>query len=362
MKGSGWRDGRALLMTAMLAGMTMLAAAGSDAAEHARKLPRLAEAKMAYVDFRYSPFPYRGIIPDKNVPFLDAVDGMRRGHTSPRAQTVYWEDQTYSNRQTLIYFPAGFDIEKPAVILVFFHGNGATLPRDVVDRQQVPEQLAESGLNAVLVAPQFALDAVDSSAGNFWTPGVFARFLDEAAGKIARVYGRDDTRGKFAGMPVVILAYSGGYDPVAYALDVGGANKRIRGVLLLDALYAEEDKFAHWLARNRKSVFFFSAYTKSAAASNATLQEILSYQRVKFSTEQPARLQAGNICFFATDPELVHDDLVTHAWVDDPVRWLLARVSGYRRSGLETPHKVNPAKGIRRHYAIIECVVFGLEC
>ena len=29
--------------------------------------------------------------------------------------------------------------------------------------------------------------------------------------------------------------------------------------------------------------------------------------------------------------ELVHDDLVTHAWVDDPVRWLLARVSGYRR-------------------------------
>ena len=63
----------------------------------------------------------------------------------------------------------------------------------------------------------------------------------------------------------------------------------------------------------------------------AALQEILSYQRVRFTTDQPAKLQAGSICFFAADPELVHDDFVTHAWVDDPVTWLLARVSGYRR-------------------------------
>ena len=324
-------DGRGLLMTAIVAVMTMIGTGSGEAADHGRKLPPLAEAKMAYIDFRYSPFPYRGIIPDKEIPFLDVVDGIRRGHTSPRNQTVYWEDQTYSDRHALIYFPAGFDIAKPAVILVFFHGNGATLSRDVVARQQVPQQLAQSGLNAVLIAPQFALDAIDSSAGNFWTPGVFSHFLEEAAGKMAKVYGADDTRAVFARLPVVILAYSGGYNPAAYAVDVGGADWRIRGVLLLDALYAEEDKFAHWLARYRKSVFFFSAYTKSAADSNATLEQMLSYQRIKFTTAEPSRLQAGSICFLATDPELVHDDLVTHAWVDDPVRWLLERVSGYRR-------------------------------
>jgi hypothetical protein len=318
-------------VTAIVAGLMMIGPGGSEAADHVRSLPPLAEAKMAYVDLHYSPFPYRGMVPDKDIPFLDKVDGTRRGHTSPRAQTVYWEDQTYSNRQALIYFPAGFDLSKPAVILVFFHGNEATLARDVVTRQQVPEQLAESGLNAVLIAPQFALDAVDSSAGNFWTPGVFSHFLDEAAGKMAKVYGRDDARAKFAGLPVVILAYSGGYNPAVYAVDVGGANWRIRGMLLLDALYGEEDKVAHWLARYRKSVFFFSAYTKSAADSNATLQQFLSYQRVKFTIAEPIKLQAGSISFLATDPELVHDDLVTHAWVEDPVRWLLARVSGYRR-------------------------------
>jgi hypothetical protein len=323
---------RAGIATAVLTAIAMLLVAGdSGATARAPRFPPLKAAKLAYVDFHYSPFPYRGIIPDKEIPFLDAVDGTRRGHTSPRAETVYWEQPTYSDRRSLIYFPAGFNLDKPAAIVVFFHGNGATLSRDVVDRQQVPRQLAESGLNAVLVAPQFAVDALDSSAGNFWTPGIFARFLDEAAGKLAKVYGRDDARAVFARLPVLILAYSGGYDPAAYAVEVGGANQRIRGVLLIDALYAEEDKFAHWLARNTKSIFFFSAYTKSAADSNATLREILNYQRVRYTTSQPARLQPGDVCFLATDPDLVHDDLLTHAWVDDPVKWLLARVAGYRR-------------------------------
>ena len=110
------------------------------------------------------------------MPFLDAADGERHGHTSLRGG-IYWEDQTYSDRRVLLYIPKGFDPRRPALIVVFFHGNGATLARDVRDRQQVPRQVAESGLNAVLVAPQFAVDALDSSAGRFWEPGVFAQFL-----------------------------------------------------------------------------------------------------------------------------------------------------------------------------------------
>ena len=52
--------------------------------------------------------------------------------------------------------------------------------RDVSDRQQTPQQVAQSHLNAVLLAPQMAVDALNSSAGNFWRPGAFAQFLDEA--------------------------------------------------------------------------------------------------------------------------------------------------------------------------------------
>jgi hypothetical protein len=57
------------------------------------------------------------------------------------------------------------------------HGHGAILARDVRDRQQLPEQISAAGVNAVLVAPQFAVDAADASAGKFWEPDGFKRFL-----------------------------------------------------------------------------------------------------------------------------------------------------------------------------------------
>ena len=66
-------------------------------------------------------------------------------------------------------------------MVIYFHGNGATLDRDVRARQQVPRQVTQSGLNAVLVAPQLAVDALDSTAGRFYEPGAFRRFVEEAA-------------------------------------------------------------------------------------------------------------------------------------------------------------------------------------
>jgi hypothetical protein len=299
-------------------------------ASHATANP-LAEGKGDLVAFANAPFPYDGIIPIKDIPFIDVTEGNRRGHTSPRAGKVYWEDETYSDRRSIVYFPAGFDLAKPAVIVVFFHGNAATLERDVVARQQVPRQLAESGLNAVLLAPQFAYDALDSSSGNFWTPGFFARYLDEASAKMAEVYGDPSARSVFAKMPVVLLAYSGGYNPAAYAVGVGGAEDRVRGVILIDALYAEEDRFAGWIERNRSHAFFFSAYTKSAAANNAVLKKLLTDAGIDFARRAPRTFTPGTVAFLATDPDLDHDDLVTRAWVSDPVAWLLARIDGFPR-------------------------------
>jgi hypothetical protein len=109
------------------------------------------------------------------------------------------------------------------MMVLFFHGNGATLSRDVRSRQQVPRQIVESGRNAVLVAPQFAVDAADSSAGRFWEPGAFAQFLDEAANRLARLHGNARAHSVFERAPVVIAAYSGGYHPLAFVLSVGGA-------------------------------------------------------------------------------------------------------------------------------------------
>src|SRR6185436_18306270 len=126
---------------------------------------------------------------------------------------LYWEDETYSDDRVLLHIPKGFDIRRPSVIVVFFHGHGATLERDVLRRQRVADQISRSGANAVLIAPQFAVDAADSSAGRFWEPGAFGRFMGEAAQQLGRIHGDRRTVRTFAGTPVVIVAYSGGYLP-----------------------------------------------------------------------------------------------------------------------------------------------------
>jgi hypothetical protein len=181
----------------------------------------LKEAKTQFVAFNASIFPYRSVVPDTNKPFLDARDGAKRGHTSLRGE-VYWEQTTYSDRRSLLYLPAGYDPQRPSLIVLFLHGQGAVLERDVVNRQAVPRQIAESGQNVALVAPQLAVDAADSSAGNFWRPGHFAAYIDEAAERLMRLYGDRRVGAHFNQAPVVVVAYSGGYLSAAYALERRG--------------------------------------------------------------------------------------------------------------------------------------------
>lgn len=285
-------------------------------------------ANVAFEEFKNSAFPYRGDIPpderhDKPRPFLDASSDGRLAHSSPRGGLLF-EDTTYNDRHVLFATGDAFDPNRPGALIVFFHGNQATLSRDVLERQQTARQLAQSELNAVLVAPQLAVDAADSSAGNFWRPGAFAQFLDEAESKLADLY-PGSSRAAFRRMPVIIVAYSGGYVPAAYSLAVGGAASRIRGVILLDALYGEEEKFANWVESARSSAFFVSAYSTSSHEGNEMLRARLQRAGVPVEEGVPGSLRPGVVAFIdASDAR--HDDFVNAAWTTDPLRDILSRV------------------------------------
>ena len=294
---------------------------------HAR-IPPLKTPKSALVEFDQSPFPYEGVVPRTSRPFFDVTDeDGRRGHSSARAG-VLWEDATYSDKRALLFMPRGFDVRRPGVIVVFLHGNRATLERDVGGRQRVAAQIAEANVNAVLVAPQLAVNANDSSAGRFWESYGFARFIGEAGAHLARLHGDKRTRKTFATLPVIIVAYSGGYVPAAWALHKGGSDARVIGVLLLDALYGEVDKYADFIVRH-PAAFFVSAYTSSSARGNEALQHSLAERDLPFGTSLPPRLQ-GKIAFLRTSGA-AHEDFVTRAWVDDPIRDVLERLGGYTR-------------------------------
>lgn len=289
----------------------------------------LAADLLALVPFANAPFPLASAKHGRSEPFFDVHDGTRRGHTG-RDGTIYWEDETYRDNRVLVAIPANFTPRRPATIVVFLHGNQAMLERDVRDRQRVPAQIARAGLNAVLVAPQFAVDALDSSPGRFARPGGFARFLDEAAAVLDRLvrreYGTKHRRPDFRKAPVFLVAYSGGYLPAAHALAVGRAGPRLRGVVLLDALYGDEARFAGFLAKHRRSAFFFSAYTESTRANNERLQALLATEHLAFTTGLPGALRPGTRHFLPLAPELDHGALLSRAWVDDPLADLLKRV------------------------------------
>ena len=287
--------------------------------------PSLREDQTSLVSLKSSAFPYFGNNPRTDQPFLNVSSGERRGHRGMGGR-VFWQNETFNDSRTLMHIPRTFDVRKPGVIVVFFHGNGATLERDVRDRQQVPQQIADSGANAVLLAPQLAVNAADSSAGKFWQPGALKRFLAESADHLAEMYGDPAAAKTFASMPVVIVAYSGGFVPAAYSLEVGGLGNRVRGVFLLDALYGELDKFASWIETNRTG-FFVSAYTRYTKRHDDELRRRLAGRGIAASDDMERPLRPGSVMFVETPNGVTHRDYVTRAWTELPVKEVLAKMA-----------------------------------
>lgn len=288
------------------------------------------QGKRALVAFKFAPFPYDGARPYDEQPFFNHVEDGRRGRPSSRTGEILWEDKTYNDNRVLLYVPRGFSHAQPALIVLYFHGHDARLVRDVERRQGVLHQVEQSGLNAVLVAPQFAVDAPDSSAGKFWQPGALATFMDEAAGHLARLSGNKRASEKLQKSTVVIVAYSGGYAPAAWALHHGGLGDRIAGVVVLDGMYGEYQKFADWIDQ-RRDAFFVSGYGASSRDGNIELRRLIVDRPHRTVIALPAKLERGAVTFVAAPSEARHQDFVVYAWTKDPISDVLMRLTQFSR-------------------------------
>ena len=153
-----------------------------------------------------------------------------------------------------------------------------------------------------------------------------------------RLYGDRRVGAHFNAAPVVIVSYSGGYLSTAYALERGGAAHRIKGVILLDSIYGDEDKFAAWAATRRRLAFLLSAYTESTKDENATLRSLLDKRRVPHADALPKSLTPGTMAFVSCGSWEMHGDFVTRAWTADPLKQALAMIPGY-------PQTVRAKKG-----------------
>jgi hypothetical protein len=141
-----------------------------------------------------------------------------------------------------------FHEDEGVAMLAHMHGHSTTAERAMVGHQ-LREQIADSKQNAILVVPQLAVMATDSSCGKLEAPGGLQRLLAEVIPTVA--HEAHSTLGETA-FPhrarlgtVCVSAHSGGYHAAACALRAGGID--IRETYLFDALYAEIETFRDWV-------------------------------------------------------------------------------------------------------------------
>jgi hypothetical protein len=179
----------------------------------------------------------------------------------------------YRDDTVVVFVPATyrFQPDEGLAALVHFHGHNTTADQALVSHQ-LREQVVDSRQNAILVVPQLAVSAADSSCGKLESPRGLLPLLEEvvaAAAHEARATLGDSGFPAGARLGTVcISAHSGGFHAASCCVRFGGID--VRELYLFDALYAEIDVFRDWVVARRGEPFqhrhkLVSYFTQGAA-------------------------------------------------------------------------------------------------
>ncbi len=188
----------------------------------------------------------------------------------------YPEKGHYDDSTVGIFIPNDYRPEDRVNYVVHFHGFENYVAK-VLARYQLPRQLDESKVNAILIVPQGPKNARDAGGGKLeLNKNGLMNLLEEITtflksdGKI-----KTDAIGK-----VVISSHSGGYRVAAAVLDHGGMDDHITDVLLLDSSYGSLDQFTRWCAggKHRRLV---SIFTDHLASTNKQFMDLLARAQIR---------------------------------------------------------------------------------
>lgn len=159
----------------------------------------------------------------------------------------------YQDPTVMVFVPRTARFGGDVPFVVHFHGHRTTAER-AMTKHRLREQLAESKQDAVLVVPQCAVMAADSSVGALERPGSFAPLLREvlavlSARAVADQLGAAAPRARAGVGRLYVSAHSGGYHGAACA--VRDPSVHVNEVWLFDALYAEASVFRDWVVSGR---------------------------------------------------------------------------------------------------------------
>lgn len=262
-----------------------------------------------------APFPFEE-------PGFFQADPLAIGVAGDRRRTVagntYGEHAHYRDDRVLIHLPPSFDPARPCRILLYFHGHGTELRRDVVAGHGIPAQVDRSGSNTVLVAPQLARGAADSHSGKLSHPRGAARLLAEVAALLKKEF--SVVAEPLSAAPVVVAAFSGGFRAAADCLAKGGLDGRIAGCVLIDALYGRLDDFVAWREAEGSSTFLVALHGPSTRDLTLTLGRRLRAAGQTVQRRWPREFAPGMVALARS--AVPHPDMP----VLGPPRWPVTQV------------------------------------
>ena len=221
---------------------------------------------------------------------------------------TYPADPHYGDRTVVIFVPKGLRPGETTDLVFYFHGW-----RNAVDRTlatfRIAEQLAASGVNAVLVLAEGAKDAPDSLGGKLEEAGVFSSLVADV---LATLKERGVIEKPRPGS-IVLAGHSGAYRVISFILLRGGLTDNVREVYLFDALYGELEKFAWWVEHSRGRLVVI--HTPGGGTRTRTLDFIddlrawgVPFAEVAESAVTADLLRKSRIVFI--ESSLEHDDVV----------------------------------------------------
>jgi len=229
-----------------------------------------------------------------------------QGHTY-EAKT-YAADVHYSDRTVAIFVPKGFRAGDATSLVFYFHGWRNNVD-DTLKQYRIAEQLAASGVNAVLVLAEGPKNAPDSFGGKLEETGVFASLVSDVLSTLK-------ARGVIAKTrpgAIVLAGHSGAYRVMAFILARGGLTANIREVYLFDAVYGQTEKFAHWIDRFPGKLIDIHTAEGGTRGESLDLMDDLRAWNIPFvavpeSAVTQDLLRKNRLVFI--DSALAHDDVV----------------------------------------------------
>ena len=231
-----------------------------------------------------------------------------------RAQGHQYHDQMFSaadhyqDSRVALFAPKDFRPGRALDFVVHFHGWGNSVSNALV-KYRLPEQLAASRRNAILIVPQGPRNASDSFGGKLEDAGGFQRFMAEAL-EVLRRNGIEAPDGIGR---IILSGHSGGYEVISAILARGGLTGKVDEVWLFDALYARTERFALWFDHHPGR--FIDLYTEHGGTKEETEALMTALQGNSapyFSADEtnaaPADLRSNHLVFLFS--ELPHDEVM----------------------------------------------------